>query len=270
VAVADTINPDASLWHWLAYDLRRYRLAHRQSVTEVGRIMGTARTTVSNFEAMRRRPDLDHMKRVDAAWRTSGHFLRLLNFARLNHDPNWFMEHLAYEARSRVLHIFEPLIIPGLLQTPEYARVTIGAEGGEDVDTAVQTRMARQDILTRKQPPRLHVLLDECVLDRPVGGPAIMRAQLSRLLEVGDLSNVVIRVFPRQAGYHLGLTGAFKIMTCEPEGDIAYTEASEGGRLVLDGAGVARFTLRFDEIGSECLSRSASRDMIKRAMESMT
>ncbi|MEV5704695.1 helix-turn-helix transcriptional regulator [Actinoallomurus sp. NPDC052274] len=272
MSAADHINPDASLWHWLAFDLRRYRQARKQSVTEVGRVMGVARTSVSNFEAMRRRPDVDHLKRLDAAWRTGGHFLRLLTFARLNHDPNWFKEHLFYEARARMLRIFEPLIIPGLLQTEDYARLAIVAEAGgasEKTEADLKLRMDRQGLLTRKDPPRLHVLLDEGVLDRPVGGPDIMRRQLARLLEVSELPNIVLRVRPRSAGYHVGLMGAFKIMTCAPEGEVAYTEAAEGGRLVLDGTGVARFVTRFDDIGAECLSRSASREMLKRAMEAM-
>jgi transcriptional regulator with XRE-family HTH domain len=268
VGTADSINPDASLWHWLAFDLRRYRQARKQSVTEVGRIMGVARTSVSNFEAMRRRPDVDHMKRLDATWLTGGHFLRLLTFARLNHDPNWFKEHLLYEARARVLRIFEPLIVPGLFQTEDYARTVLVAEGAEDVATDLQIRITRQEILHRKNPPRVHVLLDEGVIDRQVGGPSIMRDQLTHLLAVSEPGGpVTVRAVPRSAGYHRGLKGAFKIMTCDPEGDIAYTEASEGGRLVLDGTGVARFVTRFDEIGADALSRSTSRDLIKRVME---
>ncbi|MCO5999523.1 helix-turn-helix domain-containing protein [Actinoallomurus rhizosphaericola] len=268
MGTADSINPDASLWHWLAFDLRRYRQARKQSVTEVGRIMGVARTSVSNFEAMRRRPDVDHLKRLDATWRTGGHFLRLLTFARLNHDPNWFKEHLFYEARAYMLRVFEPLVIPGLLQTEDYARTVLMAEDAEDIAADLQVRFARQEILNRKNPPRVHVLLDEGVIDRQVGGPGIMRDQLAHLLTISEPGGpVTLRVVPRSAGYHRGLMGAFKIMTCDPEGDIAYTEAAEGGRLVLDGAGVKRFVVRFDEIGADALSRSASRELIKRVME---
>lgn len=272
MAVADTINPDASMWHWIAHDLRRQRQGRKLSVTQVGRIMGVARTSVSNFEAGRRRPDVDHLKRLDVAWQTGGHFLRLLTYARLSHDPNWFRAHLDYEARARALRIFEPLIVPGLLQIEEYARIAIVTEAGghsEEVETKLRLRMARQECLARPTPPRLHVLLDQGVIDRPVGGPAVMRAQLARLLEVADLPNVVVRVIPRSAGYHIGLEGAFKIMTCVPEGDVAYTEAAEGGRLVLDSAGVQGFAVRFDEIGADALSRSASRELIEHVREGM-
>lgn len=269
MSLAEYINPDESLWHWLAYDLRKYRQARNKSLTEVGRIMGVARQSVSNFEAMRRRPDVAHVKPLDIAWHTNGHFLRLLTFARLNHDPNWFREHIEYEARARVLKIFEPLVIPGLLQTEDYARVVLTAVPGADVEASLQARIARQAVWGGPNPPRAWILLDECVLDRPVGGPEVMRAQLARLLEMSELANVTLRVFPRSLGYHRGLTGAFKIISCDPEGDIAYTEAAEGGRLVLDGAGVRRFSVRFDEIGADALGRAASRELITSTMERM-
>jgi hypothetical protein len=66
------------------------------------------------------------------------------------------------------------------------------------------------------------------------------------------------------------LAGAFKIMTCDPEGDVAYTEASEGGRVVLDAKDVRRFNVRFEEIGADALGRAASRDLMQRVMEAMT
>lgn len=269
MAQADHINPDESLWHWLAVDLRRYRLARRETVQAVSDIMGTNRENVSSMEAMRRPPNEDHLIRLDAAWQTDGHFVRILKYARRNHDPNWYVEHLHYEERAKSLRLWEPLKIPGLLQTPEYARAAISTEGSTDVDAAVTARMARQSVLTRKDPPRMLVLLDESVVDRPVGGPKVMREQLRRLLEVSALPNVTLRVAPRRIGYHRGLAGAFKIMTCVPEGDVAYTEASEGGRVVLDGGDVQKFVVRFEEIGADAMPRTESRDLINRAMETM-
>lgn len=266
---ADRINPDASLWHWLAYDLRRYRLARGESATKVAGIMGCSRAHVSNFEAMNRRPSEKNLKPLDGAWRTNGHFVRIFTFARRDHNPNWYVEHLHYEARAHTVRIFEPLKVPGLLQTEDYARVAISTEGNADVDQAVAERMARQAIMNKNPPPRMSVLLDECVIDRPVGGREIMRAQLARLLEISRLPNVTIRVAPRSIGFHLGLAGAFKLMGCDPEGDVGYTEACEGGRLILDNGEARRLVVRFEEVGADALSRSASRDLIQRAMEAM-
>jgi transcriptional regulator with XRE-family HTH domain len=267
---ADLINPDASMWHWLAVDLRRYRLAKGVGAAEVAGIMECSRSQVSNYEAMKRQPAEDELKRLDTEWRTNGHFVRIFRYARRNHDPSWYTEHLHYEERARSLRIWEPLKVPGLLQTPEYARVAIETEGSADVDAGVSGRMARQRVLTRPTPPRMLVILDEGVIDRPVGGAEVMREQLRRLLELSALPDVTLRIAPRRMGYHLGLAGAFKIMNCVPEGDIAYTEATEGGRLVLDGGDVQRFVVRFDEIGADAMSRSESRGMIERVVETMT
>lgn len=269
VSTADHINPDESLWHWMAFDLRQYRQTRGASLTDVGAIMGVARQSVSNFEAMRRRPGVEHVKPLDATWKTNGHFLRLLTFARLNHDPNWFREHIELEARALTLKIFEPLVVPGLLQTPDYARVALAAGSAPDIERALEARLARQEILTRPNPPRTWALLDEGVIDRPVGGPKVMRAQLAHLLEMSELPQVVLRILPRTAGYHVGLDGGFKIMLVSPEGEVAYTEAAEGGRLVLDGSGVQRFALRFDQIGADALGRAGSRELITQVMESM-
>lgn len=266
----ESLDPQASLWDFLAYELRKHRLQQGASLEAAGRLVNISASAFSNFEAGRRHPDLKRLARLDEVWETDGHFVRIATFARQGHDPNWFAEHLEYEARASALRIFEPLIVPGLLQTEDYARAVITAENdGGDVEGAVRQRMARQGILTKKNPPRLNVVLDEGVLDRPVGGPAVMRAQLVRLLEVSQMPNAVLCVVPRLGGYHPGLAGAFKVMTVEGGGDIAYTEAAEGGRLVLDGPGVHRFTLRYEGIGADALPRSTSRDVIRQAMESM-
>jgi hypothetical protein len=93
------------------------------------------------------------------------------------------------------------------------------------------------------------VILGEGVVDRPVGGAEVTREQLRRLREVSTLADVTLRIAPRRMAYHLGLAGAFKLMNCVPEGDIAYTEATEGERLVFDGGDVRWFVIRFHEIG---------------------
>lgn len=268
------MDPMSSMWAWLAYDLRRYRQSRGETLAAAGSAMGVSPQTFSNYEATFRRPDLKGVKALDKAWNTLGHFTRIFTYAQTAHVPDWFREHLEYEARARILRIWEPLVVPGLLQNEEYARTVFKVEGANDerandVEADVRVRMARQELLSRKSPPRVHVLLDEGVLDRPVGGPKIMRAQLAHLLEVSQLPNVNLRVHPRSDGYHRGLAGPFKIMTCDPEGDVAYTEAAEGGRLVLDSAGVRRFAARFDDIGAEALGRTATRELIKRVMEVM-
>jgi hypothetical protein len=112
------------------------------------------------------------------------------------------------------------------------------------------------------------VLLSESVLDWPVGGTEVMRSQLARLLELSELPHVTLRVVPRSAGAYEGLDGPFKVITVE-EGEIAFVEAPNGGRLVMDAAEVRGLRLRFDRIGAIALPIDSSRSLVKQIMESM-
>jgi len=115
----------------------------------------------------------------------------------------------------------------------------------------------------------LWVLMDEGVLDRPVGNSAIMKAQLNRLLEASELPHVIVRVVPRSAGAHLGLDGAFRIISLSSR-DIAYVGAQGGGRLIEGTAEVRELGVKFDRIGAKALSQDDSRTLIERLMETLT
>ena len=116
-------------------------------------------------------------------------------------DGQWSKEHRDIEATASTIRISEAVVIPGLLQTPEYTHALALAGGAteEAAQAAVEERMSRQTILTRKNPPLLWVIIAETVLEWPVGGPEVMREQLAHLLELADKPNVGIRVVPRSA-----------------------------------------------------------------------
>ena len=268
MSAADDIDPDHSLWSWLAWDLRRHREMRNLTGTQAGKIMGCVRSTVSNMEAGRVRPDLNQCKAVDTAWKTGGHFARLHTFACLGHDPDWFRQHVGYEAKASTIKIYELAFIPGLFQTEDYARTAFTEEGMKDIEGQVAARLARQARLDSDDPPTVWVLLDQGVIDRPIGSPQIMRAQLAQLLDLGARPNISLRVVPSSAGYHAGLYSAFKVMTVGTA-DIAYTEARGGGRLILDPTEVRDFVNWYDRIGVKALPEHLSRDLIKQVMEDM-
>ncbi len=166
--------------------------------------------------------------------------------------------------------MFQPSIVPGLFQTENYAR-TVLTTGRvvKDIELTIRRRMERQKVLTRTDPPLLWVLLDEGVLDRPVGGPEVMREQLARLLEVSELPHVSVRVIPRKVGFHVGLEGAFLLASVK-EGDVAYMEAWGGGRLSQDRAEVTRYGTLYDHIGAHAEPEVSSRVLIATCMENMT
>jgi transcriptional regulator with XRE-family HTH domain len=119
--------------------------------------------------------------------------------------PPEFISHLAYESAASVVRNFEPLLVPGLLQTEEYAREVLSEVRGPDkrtVDRLVDLRMERQEILDRENPPSLHVIMDEAVINRAVGGVEAMSRQLRRIKEVAARPNVTVRVLPFSAGLY--------------------------------------------------------------------
>ncbi|AZM51419.1 transcriptional regulator [Streptomyces sp. WAC 01529] len=131
--------------------------------------------------------------------------------------PAAYRDYISLEAQAGWVRTLETSVVPGLLQTPEYARaVTRAALRGlseEQVDSLVEVRLARQDVLRADPPLRLSAVLDEAVLRRPVGGPGVFARQLARLREVTLLPQVRLQVLPFASGEHVGLIGPFVIFS---------------------------------------------------------
>jgi len=166
---------------------------------------------------------------------------RLLALARQANTPgwwsnytdvltDWFETYLGLEAAASVIRTFELQFVHGLFQTEAYARaVTLlghNATPSEDIDRRVTLRLKRQDLLTAEGPPRVWSVIDEAALRRPVGGRAVMRAQLNHLAEVASLPNVTIQVVPCGRGGHAAARGSFTILRFgEPDlPDVVYIE----------------------------------------------
>jgi transcriptional regulator with XRE-family HTH domain len=144
--------------------------------------------------------------------------------------PSWFQAYLGLEAASALIRTYEIQFVPGLLQTPEYARAVIllGHAGAscEEIDRRVELRTHRQQILSRPRPPHLWAVVDEAVLRRPIGGPAVMRGQLEALIEASRQPHVQLQIMPFHKGGHAAAGGPFAILRFpEPElPDVVYVE----------------------------------------------
>ncbi|MGW1006855.1 helix-turn-helix domain-containing protein [Streptomyces sp. NPDC002520] len=138
--------------------------------------------------------------------------------------PPTYRDFISLESQASGMRTLETTVVPGLLQTPEYARaVTRAAVEGTDeerLDALVEVRLARQDVLRTDPPLRLDAVLDEAVLRREVGGPEVMARQLHRLQEAAHLPQVRLQVLPFGAGAHIGLTGAFVIFSFPSTSDL--------------------------------------------------
>ena len=143
---------------------------------------------------------------------------------------DWFESYLGLEMAASVIRTFELQFVHGLFQTEDYARAVtmLGhtSASAEEVDRRVSLRLKRQDLLNGPTPPQVWSVLDEGALRRPVGGPAVMRAQLERLVEMSKLRHVTIQVVPFSRGGHAAAGGSFTVLRfSEPEvPDVVYIE----------------------------------------------
>lgn len=142
------------------------------------------------------------------------------------HDvtPDWFDAYLGLEAAADLIRTYEVQFVPGLLQTPEYTRavgaLTSGAERStEELDRVVALRRSRQAVLEREHPLRLWAVIEESALRRPIGGPHVLRDQLTALIEAVHRPNVTVQIVPLSAAGHAATAGAFSVLRF-PQADL--------------------------------------------------
>jgi transcriptional regulator with XRE-family HTH domain len=165
-------------------------------------------------------------------------------------------------------------LVPGLLQTEDYARTVISAgrpepHDPEDIHRRVMARMARRTLLSRPNAPELLAVMDEGVIRRPIGGHELMRDQLDALITASRRPNVTIRILPYSAGAHAGLEGAFTILSFaeEVDPDVAYVEGTAGDVYVESSEQVDRYKVAFRRICDAALSPEESVRLIADAKE---
>jgi transcriptional regulator with XRE-family HTH domain len=188
--------------------------------------------------------------------------------------PSWFQDWLISEREAKRLRWFEPLLVPGLLQTEAYARAVFRTRFGvtdQEVDEQVAARLKRQEILARDHPPALWVILDESVLRRPVGGRHVMREQVGHLTDVTRRPYVSLQVISSAVGVHLGLcAGGFAIADCEGVPPVGYQETAAQGQFIDGAEDVGRLVDCWDILVREALPWAASQALLEEAAKSWT
>lgn len=188
-----------------------------------------------------------------------------------------FLAYLGYENGSSHIRQFASAVMPGPLQTEEYARALTGQFADEQrTALLVEIRMLRQEkLLDRTDPPQQHYILDEAVIRRRVGASvdeSIMPAQLRHVIEVSKRPYVTLQVLPFQAGEHFGMKGDFTILDFDGDlGEVLYLESSRGGALTITGRDpeITNYRDAFERLITMALGGEDSRDLIERAVEEM-
>lgn len=193
---------------------------------------------VSQIENGKKPPTLGFAQKCDNLFDLPGTFVALYEDLQREVFPTWFAPIAGVERDSVKITGYEPSFIPGLLQSPEYARTLIRARRPQDdeetVERTVQARIDRQEILAREKPPLCWWVLAETVIRQLVGGPEVMGPQLDRLLKAVEAPGVVIQVFPFSAPDYAGTDGLLHLYERPDVAMVAYTECVGGGRLILD------------------------------------
>ena len=273
VPLVRELDPSAGPLEFFGAELRRARTAAGLSQDQLGQRLGYSGAQVGKVETGERTPAQDFADACDRAFPDAGGlFGRIYQLARRwdGGYPSWFAEWIDSERRATSLRSWEPLLIPGLLQTADYARAILGAdpETPEDqLDELVTARLERQKIFDRPTPPTLWAVLDEAVLHRLIGSRKIMYDQLLHLADTSCRSNITVQIVPAEIGAHAGLLGGFAIASFDNAPGTVYMESPDQGQTTELPPVVRRVSLTFDTLRADALPRGASRDLIGKVAE---
>ncbi|WNV89031.1 helix-turn-helix transcriptional regulator [Umezawaea sp. Da 62-37] len=187
--------------------------------------------------------------------------------------PEWFKNFLGLEVDADAIRTYELELVPGVLQTPAYTeaitRKTWPTHSDDEVARAVEFRRARQEHLEDRNVPRLHFVLNEAVLCRPVGGPKVWREQIEHLAEVARRPNATVQVLPFATGEHPVMGSAFTLLHFDDESslDTVYLENDRGGHHLKSAAEIKRYASVFAELVESAASPENSLEMLVRVIE---
>jgi predicted transcriptional regulator len=259
----------------LGIELRRLR--GRQRGADVSVALGWSESKLSRIETARTGISTADLDRLLAGYGVADDERdRLHELARQTRQRAWwhpyraavpdpYAEYVALEAEAVTMDEWEAQVVPGLLQTDEYARAVV--EAGTDrssvdvVRQRVALRMARQVVLTRDPPPRLGIVLDEAVLRREIGGRSVLRRQVQRLFDAGNREDVELQVLPFGAGVHGALAGSFTVFGFGAEGraPVVHSEGMTGGLFLAKAGDVGVYRSAFADLRRRALDPDDTR-----------
>ncbi len=268
------LDASSSVAAYFGAELRRHRLAADLTQDRLGEVINYTGALIGLVETAKRTPTRDFAERCDVALGTDGALTRLWPLLRRATFPAFVRQFVELEATATQIKSFECQLVPGLLQTEDYARAVLNVRATrstpELLDEAVAARIGRQSLLSGLTAPLCWFVLDEAVVRRPVGGRLMMHAQLARFLEVAEQSNVFLQVVPFSAGEYPGMDGGLTLLSFADGRDVGYIEGHGGTAVLIESPGpVAECSLAFDLVRATALSPRLSADLIKAAMEEL-
>ncbi|MEV7404251.1 helix-turn-helix transcriptional regulator [Streptomyces sp. NPDC091267] len=264
------LDPERSPSAAFGARLRSLRDERGWTQGELAERIGCSGAHISAVETGRRMPTQQFAASADRALGSEGRLQRQSRAVRYRALLEGFPEYLTHEERAVEVRLYEVGVIPGLLQTQEYASalgdstVKRGVASREQADERVSLVARRQASLTRTPPPLVFVVLDESCLLRPIGGHAVMEAQFARLMEFAELPNTVLQVAPFDLGVRRPMTLPVTVLTMPDRSLVSYAESANRGHLERESASVLPLLTDYHQLQAEALPRAASVAMISR------
>ncbi|MGW2845409.1 helix-turn-helix domain-containing protein [Streptomyces sp. NPDC001274] len=263
------LDPDQSPSAALGARLRSLRDERGWTQDELGGRMGCSGAHISAVETGRRKPTRRFSVTVDRVFGTGDRFERQSLAVRKAPLIEGFPEYVTYEARASEIRLYEVGVIPGLLQTPEYAAaleadaVRREAITPEQAEERVELVSQRQGSLARSPSPLILVVLDEGCIRRPMGSPDVMDAQLANLIRFAALPNTVLQVAPFSMGERRPFSLPITILTMPDRSVMSYAESTHRGHLERESAFVLPILTAYHQLQAEAPSQAASVAMIE-------
>lgn len=278
--MAGNVNPTVRRRR-LGQELRRLREEQGMTAEEVAERLLVSQSKISRLENGRRSISPRDVRDLCAVYQVEDHRLveSLMQMARESRQQGWwhafaelsptYSVYIGLETDASSLRVFEPLVVPGLLQTPGYANAVISGAlpevAQDEVNSRVQVRLRRQQRLHDEENAlRLWAVVDEAALRREVGGPRTMVEQLHRLAEWSLLPHVTLQVMPFSAGAHPGVNGQYTILEFPEASDstVIYLEGGTSDLYLEKPHDVQYYSIMYEHLRAQALSPEQSRHFL--------
>ncbi|MFI5587131.1 helix-turn-helix domain-containing protein [Amycolatopsis sp. NPDC051758] len=263
----------------LAASLREEREARNVGLRRLADKLGILPQTLSLWEKGQRLPSVEDVSAILALLQVTGEKRdRIRTLARHAREPNWLASSnadlpfalttiLDLESTATAITAWAPLVIPGLLQTPDYIRSIMDSSPVtvDQADKRLRVRLGRQRILTRHEPVRYTALIGERALHENFGGPGVMPDQIDHLAEMSERANIRVRIVPAAIGYHPGLIGPFEIYDFDQSPPITAVEHVHSTAFLDESEQIAGHRAVAKLLSGLALSEEATRTLLREA-----
>ncbi|MGW9041764.1 helix-turn-helix domain-containing protein [Streptomyces lydicus] len=247
--------------------LRRLREAADLSQRALADKVGYPHTYLSRVERGEQLPSQALAEDLDTHFATDGLLAELLSLAQDASIPGYGRAVVEQESTAARIQVFGSSLVPGLLQTEDYARALIRTslpgESKEQINERVATRMRRKHLFERAEVPYYWAILDEAALKRPIGGAACMSRQILHILKAVESPRIWLQILPFQQGEHPMLGGSLSLLTLRNGATLAYVESFASGEAVESPERILELTQRFDVARSKALPEKETLDLVR-------